>query len=217
MVAIPGAVVMAYKERESIFKTVVYVFVGIAVLYLLYKIFKAFEKLGKVDDAIKEGVGEFTNKVKETVEKVKEELKPTPLTEKQKEEISKVSPGLVGGAWTEPSPLYQEYLERTKTKNQVKPKTIKEHMELEGKRWEAKADYYSRKLHLIEGLDSNRYYKLTWIDNKGLRHERIMKGSEIKAMKRDIYKVITILPIPEPKPEPKSTPLPRIQPLPTPV
>jgi len=260
MVAIPGAVVMAYKERESIFKTIIYVLAFSMLIYILWKIFKAFEKLGKVDDAIKDAISEVkenaerimndvkqkiderittTSEYHERIKKEKEEIpakveelaKKYNLSNEEKErlkesmlrevEIKEQQPYFYayhGGAVDYKKMLEKEREKQKKIlekKKEVKPtyKTVKEHMELEGKRWEAKADYYSRKLHLIEGLDSNRYYKLTWIDNKGLRHERIMKGSEIKAMKGDVYKVISILPMPATY-KPKSTPLPiRIKPI----
>ena len=265
MVAVPTVIMGAYKERESIFKTIIYVLAFAMLIYLLWKIFKAFEKLGKLDDAIKEGISDFVNGLKEGVEEVKKYGITKPVTPSETAEIitkraskepdkpyyveksiydalkeqghelpENVKPKVnvpkskyyeeekkepVIGSYTGIGDLgaYKRALEKTreeeKKKEEVKPKTIKEHMELEGKRWEAKADYYQRKLHLIEGLDSNRYYKLTWIDNKGLRHERIMKGSEIEAERRDIYKVISILPMPT-NYKPKSTPLPiRIKPI----
>ena len=252
MVAIPGAVGMAYKERESVFKAIIYALAFAMLIYLLWKIFKAFEKFRKVDDAIKEVVNEVKQKIDEHItttseyyERIKKEKEEIPakveelakkynLSNEEKErlkesmlrevEIKEQQPYFYayhGGAVDYKKMLEKEREKQKKIlekKKEVKPtyKTVKEHMELEGKRWEAKADYYQRKLHLIEGLDSNRYYKLTWIDNKGLRHERIMKGSKIKAMKRDIYKVISLTTMPSTY-KPTSTPLPRIQPLPTPV
>ncbi|WP_167774562.1 hypothetical protein, partial [Thermococcus sp. MV11] len=97
---------------------------------------------------------------------------------------------------------------RKKDAEKVKPnyKTNKELAKLEGKRWQAKADYYSRGLHKLATIQDNRYYRLIWIDHKGLRHERIMKGSDIKAMERQIYKVISITAMPI-NYKPRSAPL----------
>ena len=246
MVAVPTVIMGAYKERENIFKTVVYLLAFSMLIYLLWKIFKAFQSLGKLDDAIKKGIEEaieglknITKPVtpKDTAKKITEEaskepnkpyyvektiydeltkqgyklpenVKPTTSVPKSKyyEEEKKRADTI--GSWTGIGDLgaYKRAIERTKEEEKVKPKTVEEHMELEGKRWEAKADYYSRNLHLIANLDPSRYYKIIYIDAKGLMHERIMKGADIKADKT-IYKVISVLPMPRTY-KPTPTPLP---------
>ena len=174
------AVMMAYKERDNALKLIVYAFVGIAVIYFLWKIFKAFEKLGKVDDAVKEVVNEVKQKVGEHIttsseyhERIKKEKEEIPakveelakkynLSKKEKEELKE---SMLREAETkEQMPYFYAYhggavdykktleKEREKQKRilekkkEVKPtyKTIKEHMELEGKRWQARADYYKK-------------------------------------------------------------------------
>lgn len=63
--ALPAIALGAYKEKESILKTIAYVFVGIAVLYFLWKVFKAFQKVGDIGKAIREGVEEGIGELKE--------------------------------------------------------------------------------------------------------------------------------------------------------
>lgn len=73
--AIP-AVVAAYGQKDNILKTIFYVFVGIAVLYFLWKLFKAIQKLGTLDDAIKEAVGEFVEDAKEGLSNITKPVTP---------------------------------------------------------------------------------------------------------------------------------------------
>jgi len=99
------AVMMAYKEKDNIAKLVVYVFVGIAVLYLLYKIFKVLQKFEKAKDAVKHAVSGIKQKIDdhittsseyyERIRKEKEEIpakveklaKEYNLSKKEKEEL----------------------------------------------------------------------------------------------------------------------------------
>ena len=103
-------VLLTVKSLSDTTRTVIYVSVGIGVIYILYKLYKMLKGLS---------FSEFKRKIKEG-------FKPTPLTEEQKRKISKASPSLVGGAWKEPSSLYQEYLERVKSGKVDTSMTLKE-------------------------------------------------------------------------------------------
>lgn len=87
------AVVMAYKERDNAFKLIVYAFVGIAVIYFLWKIFKALKKLGKIDDAVKEAVNDVKQKINDVKQKIDEHITTSSeyyeRIRKEKEEIPK--------------------------------------------------------------------------------------------------------------------------------
>ena len=54
--AVPA--VIAWKEKDNIIKLITYAFVGVAVLYTLYKLFGAFRSLGERLDKMVEGVKE---------------------------------------------------------------------------------------------------------------------------------------------------------------
>lgn len=244
MVAVPA--ITAYKERENIFRTIVYILAFAMVIYLLWKIFKAFQKLGKLDDAIKEafkGLGESIGEIKQygmtkpltssdTAEiitkraskepekpyyveksiydalkeqdyKLPENVKPTINVPKTVEKYEQRSPI---GSWTGIGSIgaYRRAIEEERAKEQkITPMTEKERVEYLG-------DYYTKMA--IKNLEDSRYYKIIWIDSKGLRQERIMKGADIKKL-RGVSKVISITPMPStygptppslPKPAPKS-------------
>ncbi|WP_048151251.1 hypothetical protein [Palaeococcus ferrophilus] len=62
--AVP-AFAMAYKEKDDIIRLIAYAFVGIAVLYMLYKLFGAFRSLGEKIEKTLQGVKEGLNEVAE--------------------------------------------------------------------------------------------------------------------------------------------------------
>lgn len=246
--AIPVALATAYKERENIFRTIVYILAFAMVIYLLWKIFKAFQKLGKLDDAIKEafkGLGESIGEIKQygmtkpltpgdTAEiitkraskkpekpyyveksiydalkeqgyKLPENVKPV-INVPKTETVEKYEQRPTIGSWTGIGSIgaYRRAIEEERAKEQkITPMTEKERVEYLG-------DYYTKMA--IKNIESSRYYKIIWIDSKGLRQERIMKGADIKKL-RGVSKVISITPMPStyrptplslPKPAPKS-------------
>jgi len=126
------AVMMAYKERGNILQLIFYAFVGIAVLYLLWKIFKAFKKLGKVDDAVKEafnnlkkGIDNLNEGIKESVEEIKEYGVTKPLTPKDTLEIleKRASKNPDKPYYVEES-IYKAMLEEAKREGKSLPKNV---------------------------------------------------------------------------------------------
>lgn len=59
----PAMALAAYKEKDNLFKVIIYAFLAIAVLYFLYKVFKGFEGLknafNKLFGGLKEGINEI--------------------------------------------------------------------------------------------------------------------------------------------------------------
>jgi|GEM_PF-5380922 hypothetical protein len=125
----------------DLIQTLFYVSVAGATLFLLYKLYKMLKNLN---------FGKFG-------EEIKKALKPTPLTEEQRREISKTSPSLVGGAWTKPSPLYKEYLERVKSGKVDTSMTLKEFWTEE------------RKKEYLDRIKRSEYYR--YLDTQKRRYE----------------------------------------------
>jgi len=243
--ATPVVLGTAYKERENIFRTIVYVLAFMMLIYLLWKIFKAFQKLGKLDDAIKEafkGLGESIGEIKQygmtkpltpsnTAEiitkraskepekpyyvektiydalkeqgyKLPENVKPV-INVPKTETVEKYEQRTIG-SWTGIGSIgaYKRAIEEERAKEEQKIMTEEERKEYLG-------SYYTKLA--IANLEDSRYYKIDYMDSKGLRQERIMKGADIKKL-RGISKVISIMPMPGP-PAPKPTPLPKPVPI----
>ncbi len=223
--AIPVGLATAYKERENIFRTIVYILAFAMVIYLLWKIFKAFEKFGRIDDAIKDAFSDLKKGLSEGIEEIMQYGMTKPLTPSDTAEI------ITKRASKEPDKPY--YVEESiyhalKEQGYELPKNVKpiinvpktETVEKYEQRqtigsWtgigsigaykraieEERANYTKM---AIANLEDSRYYKIIWIDSKGLRHERIMKGADIKKL-RGISKVISITPMPRTY---KPTPIP---------
>jgi len=246
MVAIPGAVVMAYKERESIFKTIIYALAFSMLIYLLWKILNSEwgkevkEMINKVKGkyhelftetrpdqyahTVKVGNEEYTevegqliekptpkeslDKAIEPVKRMIEETKKAITGEKEEKAVERrikltIPKQTIEYKLTQLEKTTEEErkgIEEFKKKKIYIEKPTMPYSKLPTPQFDG------RNLHLIENLNPNRFYKIVWLDKRGLRHERIMKGADIKADKT-IYKVISVLPMPRTY-KPTPTPLP---------
>ncbi|WP_056934845.1 hypothetical protein [Thermococcus barophilus] len=157
------AVVMAYKEKDSLIKLIVYAFVGIAVIYFLWKIYKTIKNPGEsiggyVKSRIKDSWNKFVEEFKENpvnavVNALKKNVVTAPtvyageygyeLGKKLAKEHPETAKALASGILP-PLGFYaqvKDFIRKWREKrNRVKPtyKTNKEIMAIEGKRWEAR-------------------------------------------------------------------------------
>ncbi|MBC7332829.1 MAG: hypothetical protein H5T91_10475, partial [Synergistetes bacterium] len=126
--------------------------------------------------------------LKEQGYKLPENVKPT-ITVPKTETVEKYEQRPTIGSWTGIGGIgaYRRAIEeeRAKEEQKITPMTEKERVEYLG-------EYYTKMA--IKNLEDSMYYKIIWIDAKGLRHERIMKGADIKKLR--VSKVISITPMP---------------------